>query len=101
MTADEMNAKMASATIANGFGSNNIITGQINPNQIFRAAQTDPYPDPSVIFSANLRVRKVANGYTVEISRVAGYTSDVFIAETVEDVRTVIMAQMAVAQLEK
>lgn len=56
-------------------------------------------PPYSRLFDVNIRVIKAENGYIVEIT--SGSKLTTYIAEEVVQVRDIILAQVALAQLEK
>jgi hypothetical protein len=53
------------------------------------------------IFDANISVTEASNGYVVSIARNYGGLKDIFVATTLNEVRDIILAQMAVAKLER
>lgn len=52
------------------------------------------------LFSGNVEVLRVSNGYIVNIGRREGYEYETHIAETVQEVNDIIAAQIVVFRLE-
>lgn len=55
---------------------------------------------PSVLFSSHMEVSRAENGYLVRFARHQGDIAKTYIATSIEEVRTIIAAEMAVVQLE-
>lgn len=55
---------------------------------------------PSVLFSTHMEVSRAENGYLVRFARHQGDIAKTYIATSIEEVRTIIAAEMAVVQLE-
>ena len=68
--------------------------GMLNPVQARRAISKK-------IFSGNIEVQQVANGYVVNIGTKEGYEYTTHIAQTITEVNEIIAAAMVAFQLEK
>lgn len=66
---------------------------EYNKVQVVRSTST-------LVFSGHIEVSKVANGFTVQISAGKDYTTEVHIAQTVDDVNKIIAAQIVAFKLE-
>jgi hypothetical protein len=53
------------------------------------------------IFSGNIEVQQVSNGYVVNIATKEGYEYETHIAQTITEVNEIIAAAMVAFQLEK
>ena len=84
--------------------SNTMTTGQISAsayqNSILRQ---EPHTRRAgkKIFSGNIEVNQVANGYVVNIATREGYEYDTHIAHSIAEVNEIIAAAMVAFQLEK
>ena len=84
---------------ANAIGSS-LTSGVISHQGMFNAAQAKR-PTSRKIFSGNIEVQQVANGYVVNIGTKEGYEYTTHIAQTITEVNEIIAAAMVAFQLEK
>lgn len=79
-------------------------TGQITAtmqNSILRQEPSIRRSASRKIFSGNIEVSQVANGYVVNIATREGYEYETHIAQTITEVNEIIAAAMVAFQLEK
>jgi hypothetical protein len=80
-------------------GMNNVQLTQATQNSILRQ-EPKRYSTTKKIFSGNIEVSQVANGYVVNIGVKEGYEYTTHIASSITEVNEIIAAAMVAFQLE-
>jgi len=92
----------AQGVISGAIGSS-MSTSQLTAsmqNSILRQ-ESRKYTTSKKIFSGNIEVQQVSNGYVVNIGTKEGYEYTTYIAQTITEVNEIIAAAMVAFQLEK
>jgi hypothetical protein len=88
---------MSTAQLGNAISNSVLMTGGNGSYIPVQAKQTRS----KKIFSGNIEVSQVANGYVVNIATREGYEYETHIAQTITEVNEIIAAAMVAFQLEK
>jgi hypothetical protein len=85
-----------------GVGASGMSAGQITQAMQNSILRTEPkrYSNTKKIFSGNIEVSQVANGYTVHIGLKEGYEYTTHIASSITEVNEIIAAAMVAFQLD-
>lgn len=91
-----------------GHSAQNAAQGVLTSSGLQASMQSSILSQPSVrysankkIFSGNIEVQQVANGFVVNIGTREGYEYTTHIAQTITEVNEIIAAAMVAFQLEK
>jgi hypothetical protein len=105
MFKDLMHNLLGSSTGQQGSIGNTMTTGQISAsayqNSVLRQEPPIRRSASKKIFSGNIEVQQVANGFVVNIATREGYEYETHIAHTITEVNEIIAAAMVAFQLEK
>lgn len=93
-----VNPVLTGSTVTGSTGS---ISASAYQNSILHKEQTMRRSVSKKIFSGNIEVQQVSNGYVINIATREGYEYETHIAQTITEVNEIIAAAMVAFQLEK